>query len=268
VIISDAHRYLFVEQPHTACTAIRDELIELYGGQPMLTKHATYAEFLRVATPAQKRYFVFSGLRDPLDERVSMFFKYRTDQGAKYSRRIRRHRLGDRQRAAYDYAHEDGADVAGFVRRFHRLPYDNDTLIRHDRMDEVIRFEHLQDDFARTLRRLGLEQVRPVPVVNRTSGRGSYLDYYPPDIRAHAAWVFGPFMRHWGYPLPADWPGVSVPRSAAILFRLLRPMRYVYRRYVNLGRLDAPSRPGGAMSRARRSLLAPIERSFHRLRGG
>ena len=171
-----------------------------YGGRPILDRHATYAAFLRVATPAQKRYFVFSGMRNPLDERVSLYFKYRTDHHHKYSRRFKR--LAERQQRAYVEVVDHHADFATFLRRYHRRPYDNDMLVHHTRMDDLIRFEHLQEDFSRVLGRLGLAQVRPLPVVNQTSGRGDYLDYYPPELRPHATRVFGPFMHRWGYELP------------------------------------------------------------------
>ena len=239
MIISDTHRYLFVEQPHTACSAIEAELREHYGGRKVLHKHATWADFVRIATPAQKRYFVFSGIRNPLDEAVSLYFKYKTDHTGhpavhkqNYSQQIANRTLSRRQAEAFAYVVDDEADFANYLRRFYRRPYDNDTLIYHKRMDQLIRFEHLQEDFSRTLSRLGLEQVRPLPVVNKTSERGGYLDQYPPAIREHAARVFGPFMHRWGYPLPQDWVGVRVPRSAIIEFDVRGVGRYLRRRYL------------------------------------
>ena len=238
MIISDTHRYLFVEQPHTACTAIQAELRAHYGGQRILERHSTYADFLRVATPEQKRYFVFSGIRNPLDEAVSLYFKFRTDHKAKYTTGAQAQTLSQRQIEAYALVVGEQADFDRFIRRFYRRPFDNETLIYHHHMDEIIRFEHLQEDFSRTLARLGLEQIRPLPLVNKTGQRGDYLDYYPPSLRPQAARVFGPYMRKWGYDLPAEWTGITVPRSSFVLFRLLGAWRYVYRRY-----LRSPTNP-------------------------
>ncbi|MET1232507.1 MAG: hypothetical protein ABWY52_06620, partial [Candidatus Limnocylindrales bacterium] len=227
MIISDAHRYVFIEQPHTACTAIQAELCELYGGRKMLWKHATWADFLRVATPEQKRYFVFSGIRNPLDEAVSLYFKYRTDSTGhpaadrqRYSQQVVDHTISRRQATAFAFVAHEQPDFGRYLRRFYRVPFDNSTLIYHKHMDQIIRFEHLQEDFSLVLARLGLEQVRPVPVVNRTGERGNYLDQYPPDLRPHAARIFGPFMQKWGYPLPAGWTGIQVPRLAMMEFRV------------------------------------------------
>jgi hypothetical protein len=259
VIISDVHRYVFIEQPHTACTAIQAELREHYGGRTMLDKHATYAEYLHVATPAQKRYFAFSGIRDPLDEAVSLYFKYKTDHRKKYSRGISSQTISPEQRVAYGLVVEEDADFAHYLRRVYHRPYDNNTLIYHKRMDQVIRFEHLQEDFSRTLERLGLEQVRPLPLVNKTGERGTYLDYYPKDLRPHAARVFGPFMRKWGYRLPAAWVGVTIPRSSVVEFRILGFLRYIDRRYLR--------RPSNQAARFAGALLLPIWRSATRLLG-
>ena len=264
MIISDANRYLFIAQPHTACSAIQTELKQLYGGQRMLDKHATYAAFLRAATPEQKRYFVFSGIRNPLDEAVSLYFKYRTDHKGRYTARMPT--LSERQREAFELVADEHADFASYLRRFYRRPYDNDTIIYHQHMDLVIRFEDLQAGFSQALERLGLAQVRPLPLLNKTSERGSYVDYYPPEIRAHAAWVFGPFMKKWGYELPAEW-GLTVPRSALINFRLLGPVRYLYRRYLRLGPLDVERRSGNPILRAVSAAGRPIARSMYRLFG-
>ena len=265
MIISDEHRYVFVEQPHTACTAIRDELTAFYGGRPILDRHATYAAFLRAATPDQKRYFVFSGLRNPLDERVSLYCKYRTDHHHKYSRRFKR--LAERQQHAFVEVAAEHADFSTFLRHYHRRPYDNDMLIHHARMDDLIRFESLQDDFARVLRRLGLPQVRPLPMVNPTDGRGQYLDYYPPELRPHAARVFGPFMRRWGYDLPPEWGDVRVPLAWTAGYHVLGAIRYVYRRYLDVGSLNVRRPASNPVARRLGPIVRPLRRALFQVFG-
>ena len=74
MILSDEHRYLFVELPHTGTTAISRELQEHYGGRPILIKHARYHQFRKIATREQKSYFVFSCIRNPAEEAVSCGF--------------------------------------------------------------------------------------------------------------------------------------------------------------------------------------------------
>jgi hypothetical protein len=74
-------------------------------------------------------------------------------------------------------------------------------------------------------------------------------------------------MRKWGYELPAEWVGVTVPRSAFVTFRLLAPMRYAYRRYVHLGALDVEQRPKNPLVRAVAAATRPIARTMYRLFG-
>jgi len=56
-----------VELPHTGSKAISAELREFYDGSQILRKHARYSEFLRTASLAEREYFAFSCIRNPLD---------------------------------------------------------------------------------------------------------------------------------------------------------------------------------------------------------
>lgn len=49
MVISHQNRFVFVEHPLTASWAIRHELCTMYGGEPILRKHAFYAELRRIA---------------------------------------------------------------------------------------------------------------------------------------------------------------------------------------------------------------------------
>src|SRR5262245_27774439 len=79
MVISHKHRYLFVEIPNTGSTAISAELRRHYDGEPVLHKHATYGEFLRLASRDQRTYFVFGTVRNPLDLAVTEYFKLKTN---------------------------------------------------------------------------------------------------------------------------------------------------------------------------------------------
>ena len=97
MIISRKHNYVFVEMPRTGCTAVGKELLSQYGGERILRKHSTYPDFLRIATDDEKRYFVFSGVRNPLDDAVSHYFKLKTDHHSRFSDPTRRrYRVGNR----------------------------------------------------------------------------------------------------------------------------------------------------------------------------
>lgn len=235
MILSDAHRYLFVELPHTGSTAIAQELCERYAGRPVLHKHARLHQFLSRASAEQRRYFVFSGIRNPLDEAVSIYFRYKTDHQRRYSDsrnwKVNGGSVSEYSLARYRFIRDHEADFPTFLERLHTKPYDNWSNLAHHRMDAVLRFEQLQDDFERVLRRLGLAPAASLPRVNRTGERRrAFETYYPPTIREHAARVFGPFMRRWGYAFPPEWGEIEVPMTAQLSFELLRLLRRVRQR--------------------------------------
>lgn len=243
MIVSHRHRYVFVELPRTGSWAIHHELREHYDGVPVLEKHTPYHRFLRGATEEERGYFVFAGIRNPLDEAVSLYFWEKNDRAGHYTDPSKLRRRGGHVSKAdlrrFRYLRERGADFATYFERFyrhwkiHRYPYDNYTCLDHHRFDYVIRFERLQEDFSRVLDLLGIEPVRPLPVVNRTPGKeGDFRAFYPPEIRERAVRVFGPYMERWGYEFPPDWDVGRPPLWSRVAFRALRPVRRFYWRRV------------------------------------
>ena len=223
MIISHKYRYLFVELPNTASTAIRRELCELYDGVPIIRKHAYYHEFLSTASAEEKTYFTFSCIRNPLDVAVSHYFKYKTDwkdvftdpekTGLQPPSPVRRR---------YEVIQRTDADFATYFKRFYRLPYDDWSCLAHLEFVFVIRFERLQDDFARVLELIEIPQVRTIPFVNRTSEKeDDFWSYYTAEIRDQVVRNFGPFMEQWGYEFPTDWGVASIPWSGQVQFRVI-----------------------------------------------
>jgi hypothetical protein len=232
MIISHKHKYLFIELPHTGTTAIARELRAHYDGKSILRKHGHYTEFLRVATPEEKEYFVFSGIRNPLDEAVSLYFKYKTDHHSRFSKPSRGSSVTRRDLERFRFVRDTNATFADYFRRFYRFPYSNWSSVSHRDFDFVVRFEHLQEDFAAVLARLGIPPVRPLPVVNKTKEKEHFLSYYTPDLVPRARRVFGPFLREWGYGLPPEWGGAGVPALALLEYRALNVVRSFYWRRV------------------------------------
>lgn len=233
MVISDEHRYLFVEVPNTGSTAVAQELCCNYAGRSILHKHAHYPEFRRQAGAAQMNYFVFSTVRHPLDTVVSIYFRYKTNKQGCYTdptqRVENRGFVTQRMRSKFAFVNSRAGTFPRFVRRYYRLPYDSWTSLSHQSFDYVMRFEALQSDFSQVLSVLGLSQVRELPLVNRTKGRmREFGPYYPPDLRRRVQWVFGPYMRQWGYSFPSDWPEAKPSPGSGTMFRLLAIFRRVY----------------------------------------
>jgi hypothetical protein len=262
VIVSHLHRYLFVELPRTGSTAINRELCDHYDGISILEKHSTYHDFLRTASDDEKRYFVFSCIRNPLDEAVSRYFKLKTDHKQRYSHPIktkyavgirraelalhgdqasirkarqRRRSFVDRlENRRFRFVAATGADFPTFLLRYYRLPYDNWSRLAHRRFDFLIRFENLEEDFATALRMIGIEPKRPLPVVNRTSEkRQDFWRYYStPEAIERAKRIFGPFMERWGYAMPSEWGSTHVPWWDKLTFEALAIPRVAYWRWL------------------------------------
>lgn len=243
MVISHKYRYLFIELPKTGSSAIHHELIKKYEGKRILQKHSLYHHFLRVASPEEKRYFVFSTIRNPLDETVSRYFGYKMDWQLGFRNlkaANRRHLVSRYHERRYSYIHENEADFPAYFRRFCRLPYSNASSLAHDRFDFILRFEHLANDFEELLQILNIAQIRPLPRENVTPGRSEdFLSYYVPSIRERARYVFGPFMNRWGYEFPDEWGDSTVSRFAWYNFRLINLVRKIYWKHFYLHqRLD------------------------------
>lgn len=225
MIISHKHRYLFVELPNTGSTAVSKELCENYNGAPILHKHAYYHEFLKVAKPEEREFFVFSCIRNPLDVAVTIYFKYKTNHEGIYTNpklwKKKGGHLPNSRLRRFKYVAENNPDFPTYFKKFYKLPYDNWSNLAHEQFDFVIRYENLQGDFSKLLSLLGLHQKRPLPVVNKTEKKEFFLSYYTPEIHARARRVFGPFLKKWGYDFPPEWGNSYVPWTSQKMFDII-----------------------------------------------
>jgi hypothetical protein len=249
MIISHVHRYVFVEMPRTGSRAVANELQEFYDGHEILFKHATYSDFLRQATEEERTYFSFSSVRNPLDVAVTRYAHLRANQDNRFTDARQISRLSSLaskiERRIYHWMMKHDADFEAFLLRWYVLPYDTWTSLDHRRLDKVMRTETLADDFAQALSQIGIDPVRRLPVVNATPGRDSdFASFYTPRAIARAAWVFGPYMRHWGYEFPESWGTVRVPWWSGPLMRLVRIPRMIYWKYFRFADY-LNRRPGG-----------------------
>ena len=237
MIVSTKYRYVFIQFPHTASTAVGDELTEHYDGESVMHKHAMYHDFAAWAGDEARDYFVFSSIRNPMDEVVSIYHKFKTDHRGNYSNPANWKRnggwLSERGLKQFQFIQREEADFADYLDAFFRLPYVNWSILDHKNFDFVIRFEHLQEDFAEVLRRMNLSQVRPLPLVNKTQRMApDYAAYFGPDVRDRAVWAFGPMMRYWDYDFPESWNASRVPWTSWVGFYAASLVRRLYWRHL------------------------------------
>jgi hypothetical protein len=172
-----------------------------------------------------------------LDVTVSRYVQVLTDARDRFTderKRKRRTTMPEQiENRVYSWVHRTGADFEAFLLHWYWLPYDTWSSLDYRRLSFVLRFESLDEDFAEALRRIGIEPVRPLPARNVTSGRErSFEDYYTPAAQRRAAWIFGPYMREWGYDFPASWDDVSVPEWSHAAQKVLRAYRGIYWRHL------------------------------------
>ncbi len=237
MVISDKHRYVFIQLPRTGSTAIARELCENYDGVQFLHKHATYVDFLKAANDEEKAYFSFSCLRNPLDDAVSAYLKFKSDHKSNYTdpEKLKRRKSLFRyvELKRFNFIQDNDADFAAFFLKFYTIPYNNWSDLSHRELDFVIRFENLVDDFGRALELIGIEQKRALPWINKTAGKGrGFLSYYTPETIGRAKRVFGPFMKEWDYEFPPAWGQHAVPWWNQLEFEFFNLFRRFYWRYL------------------------------------
>ncbi len=228
MILSHEHRFVFVEVPQTGTTAIAKELITSYGAEDVLHKHAHLSEFLRAASPEERRYKVGVSLRHPLDRLYSYFLKLRNDHLGEFSDPGRYVENGgwvtvaDRERLAF--IRETDGDFGAYLRRFHvgGRPSISQYNWGRRRYDYTIRFTRLNEGFHGFLREVGVEPKRDLPAVNVTKGRErDFFSLYPVELRPEIVRVFGPLVHEWGYDFPADWGSGRAPLASRMQYGAL-----------------------------------------------
>ncbi len=241
MVIDHRYKFIFVELPLTATSAISKEIREQYGCEPFLNKHATYDDFLRKATPEEKKYRSIGSVRNPLDQTVSMYFKYKNDLDERFSsgrkrpgKWLRKSLAKNRDQVRYNFIIENKASFETYFLKFFKWPYSNWSILHHKKMDHIIRFEHLAADYRRVFTDLGLPITRDLPQANKTpEKKADFWSYYESDkAKRRAKFVFGPFMRYWGYKFPETWSHIKEPSHAQFIYNLLNIPRKLYWKFL------------------------------------
>jgi hypothetical protein len=231
MIISHMYRYLFIEVPLTGSWAIGNELCQYYEGVPVLHKHACLPEFRKIATKDEQDYFVFATVRNPLDEVVSRYFKLMSNYKQVFSgpEAVEASLSDYSDLEKYNFVRETNASFSDYFIQYHQHTFSSIIDFSAPGLSYVIRFEHLQEDFAEVLRRLRIEQVRPIPVTNKTPRRNDeWQEYYTERLIPQAKRVFGPFMDRWGYQMPVSWGAIQVKKQDQLRYWFMRSLRYIY----------------------------------------
>lgn len=236
MIVSHRYKYVFIEIPHTASTAIGNELCENYEGRRVFSKHAPIELFMRRSSEEEKKYFKVACIRNPLDVVVTRYFKRKTNHQGFFTNPEYWSEFGGhvtkKARWEFEFIQKNNASFTEFFKKFYKLPFDHYGNPSPNQFDFIIRFENLQEDFSKLLENLGIKQLRSIPLINKTDEKSeNYLDYYKPEIQNRAIWVFSPSMKEWGYKFPEYWVDIREYKLSELLFLLLKKRKYLIRNY-------------------------------------
>ena len=209
MIINHLHRFCYFAIPRTASKAISKVLLEKFSSESILRMHSSYQEFQNSARQEELSYFTFTSIRNPLDSVVSAYFKKKMDHNGRFSRGTFKRTgipIGERAMEEYRFITANDASFQEYFKVFYTKPY---TVPRHEntvkKVDAIIRYEHLNEDFASVTEKLGLS-FYPIQRVNKTAGKSKdFLQFYTPDIIPQAIEIFTPLMKSWGYNFPKGW---------------------------------------------------------------
>ena len=227
MIISHKFKYIFVALPRTGSNAIKKELKKYYLGEEILSHHALYRDFIKIASPEEKKYKVIMGIRNPLDCTVSSYYKYLSDHRNIYGSQ-KFYNLGRMRKYVryyldgwrYRYVALENSSFDSYLLKFYKFPYSNWSILDKERVDFFLRYETLSEDFSKFLEFMGIDKVRDLPIVNRTEGRPLHFIelYSKPETIIRAKKVFAAFMKQWGYSFPKEWDGYPESKFYNALF--------------------------------------------------
>ena len=232
MIISHKYKFVFIGLPFSASSAITKDLYDKYEGEVFLRKHALYQDFIRHANEQEKQYFVFAVLRNPMDMVVTQYVKMKNNTMGNFTNpalfKENGGHITKRHRAKFNFIHKNNASFQQFFLRFYNKPYDNLSSITLDNCDFVIRHENIEKDYFVVLNKLGIKNPTPLPIINKTIGKKEDLSfYYTKEIQKKAVFIFGPFMKAFGYNFPNSWNNVRVRLRDRIYFSILRRIRRI-----------------------------------------
>lgn len=210
MIISHKYRYVFIQNPRTASSSIGKELCQLYDGERVLSKHASYSDFLNTASKEERHYFAFTGQRNPLDAFTTLYFRARHEKlkRVKANPELSKWRGMTQQINHWRYIDENNLTLAQYFYMYHSRTIDSSyRRIERQKMNFVYRYENLQHDFSIILRTIGIAQKRELPRHSKQTQNKDcdFYQYFTPDIQPRVQIVFGASFKEMGYSFPSEW---------------------------------------------------------------
>ena len=232
MIINHKYKFVFIALPFSASSAITEDLHVKYKGEPYLRKHSLYQDFIKGAKKEEKSYLVFAVLRNPMEMVVSHYVKMKTNVKGNFTNpalfKENGGHITKKHRVKFNFIQEYNATFQEYFLKFYTKPYDNLSSITLDNCDFVIRYENIEEDYITALTKVGIKNVSALPVVNKTIGKKDDIGfYYTDEVKERASFVFGPFMKKFGYKFPDNWGDIKLRLRDQLYFKILRIARNI-----------------------------------------
>ena len=209
MIIVDDLKLCFVQIPHTGSTNIGEELLNNFGGREILKKHSYLDSLKNNYKNIYDNYFIVGSTRNPLDERVSFFYKMKNNHMGLYSGETvdpKANKGGVLSRSYYNKI-QKGMNFDEYILSLPNLKYVSPISIHQKRYDMILRFENLTEDFSKLLRVLNSKKESNLQHGNKTKNRDRhYTKFYTKKESIYkAVYIYSDFMKEHNYNLPEDW---------------------------------------------------------------
>lgn len=210
-VVSHKHRYLFILNPRTGCTALANGVLLPHLAGQWLPEQDIPGAVMKHTTMQQLRdtellngvasYTVFGGIRNPFDSLVSLYTKI-----------IKRYHKEIQNTDSHFYLRNvrarEEADVAvhqGFnawIKVKYSRALQREPIHFHAKWIEgvefFLRFEHLKEDWRRLCADLSIPYIE-IPVMNKTGRDSDYRSFYDNESRAMIEQIFAPTLDRFDY---------------------------------------------------------------------
>ena len=116
-----------------------------------------------------------------------------------------------------------------YLKRFYSIsPYDDWISMDFSSFDKIIRFEHLNEDFRKTLEAIGIEIKRDLPATNTTKKSTLLTQELSPEDGQLLNKVFGVYLEKMGLTLPDEFGRPKVSTGMMVKYRIFHTFKGFY----------------------------------------
>jgi hypothetical protein len=201
---------LFIQNPRTGCSAIGRHLVEAYDGEYIprdesrprgFHKHASLEDIVGSGSFNREQLeglLKFAGVRNPFDS-IASYYQKRLNWSRIPPERREKRRWWKRKRVRRQVEFVASHSFEDFVVRFIDSEHRPSLTGLAEGVDMVVRFECMDPDFSRVLRRAGIEDPASIAPHNPTKSKSEYQSYYSPRAREVIERVYRDDLERYGY---------------------------------------------------------------------